>query len=54
MADYLFLIQVALVLGGAGLGVFLWSMRSGQYDEDVPLQGDRRDEESRTDRRSGS
>ena len=32
----LYLIPVALVLGGAGLAAFLWSLRSGQYDD---LQG---------------
>lgn len=32
----LFLIPVALVLGGLGLAAFLWSLRSGQYDD---LQG---------------
>ena len=48
--DFLYLIPVALVLGAAGLGAFLWSLRSGQYDdldgaaerilfdEDVPLK----------------
>lgn len=30
------LIVLSLVLGGAGLAVFLWSLRSGQYDD---LQG---------------
>ncbi|MCX7384875.1 MAG: cbb3-type cytochrome oxidase assembly protein CcoS [Alphaproteobacteria bacterium] len=30
------LILLSLVLGGAGLVVFLWSLRSGQYDD---LQG---------------
>lgn len=29
----LFLIPVALVLGLAGLGAFLWSLKSGQYDD---------------------
>lgn len=27
------LIPVALVLGGLGLAGFLWSLRSGQYDD---------------------
>ena len=31
--DFLYLIPVALVLGAAGLGAFLWSLRSGQYDD---------------------
>ncbi|MGO4837377.1 cbb3-type cytochrome oxidase assembly protein CcoS, partial [Rhizobiaceae sp. 2RAB30] len=28
-----YLIPVALFLGGLGLGAFLWSVRSGQYDD---------------------
>lgn len=50
MNDYFYLIPVALALGAAGLGAFLWCLRSGQYedldgaaerilyDEDVPLK----------------
>ena len=50
MSDFFYLIPVALVLGAAGLLVFLWSLRSGQYedldgaaerilfDDDVPLK----------------
>ena len=30
------LILLSLVLGGAGLAVFMWSLRSGQYED---LQG---------------
>ena len=33
MRDFFFLIPVALALGAAGLGAFLWSLRSGQYDD---------------------
>ena len=33
MMDFLYLIPVALVLGAAGLGAFLWSLRSGQYED---------------------
>jgi cbb3-type cytochrome oxidase maturation protein len=29
----LFLIPIALCLGGIGLAAFLWSLRSGQYDD---------------------
>ena len=29
----LILIPVALVLGGIGLAAFIWSIRSGQYDD---------------------
>ena len=33
MTGLLILIPVALLLGGVGLGAFLWSLRSGQYDD---------------------
>lgn len=33
MTDFFFLIPIALALGIAGLGAFLWSLRSGQYDD---------------------
>jgi cbb3-type cytochrome oxidase maturation protein len=36
MTAILALMALSLVLGGAGLGVFLWSLRSGQYED---LQG---------------
>ena len=32
-----FLIPVTLCMGGVGLGVFFWSLRSNQYDD---LSGD--------------
>jgi len=51
MSTLVFLIPVSLALGLIGLATFLWSMRSGQYDdldgaaarillddEDVPAQ----------------
>ncbi|SEO06794.1 cytochrome oxidase maturation protein, cbb3-type [Rhodospirillales bacterium URHD0017] len=50
MRDFYYLIPIALVLGVAGLLVFLWSLRNGQYedldgaaerillDDDVPLK----------------
>ncbi len=50
MKDFFYLIPIALILGAAGLLVFLWSLRSGQYedldgaaerilfDDDVPLK----------------
>lgn len=28
-----FLIPVALLLGGAGLAAFFWSLKSGQFDD---------------------
>lgn len=33
MSVLLFLIPVALVLGLIGLGAFVWSLKSGQYDD---------------------
>jgi cbb3-type cytochrome oxidase maturation protein len=33
MSAVLFLIPIALFLGALGLGAFLWSLRSGQYDD---------------------
>lgn len=29
----IFLIPIALVLGGVGLVAFLWSLKTGQYDD---------------------
>lgn len=33
MTDFLFLVPIALLLGAVGLGAFLWSLRSGQYED---------------------
>jgi cbb3-type cytochrome oxidase maturation protein len=33
MTGLLYLIPVALFLGVLGLGAFIWSLRSGQYDD---------------------
>jgi cbb3-type cytochrome oxidase maturation protein len=33
MTGLLYLIPVALFLGGLGLAGFIWSLRSGQYDD---------------------
>ena len=33
MTNLLILIPCALLLGGLGLAAFLWSLRSGQYDD---------------------
>jgi cbb3-type cytochrome oxidase maturation protein len=33
MTNLLILIPCALVLGGLGLAAFLWSLKSGQYDD---------------------
>ena len=33
MNALIFLIPIALGLGGLGLATFLWSLKSGQYDD---------------------
>jgi cbb3-type cytochrome oxidase maturation protein len=33
MTSLLFLIPAALALGGLGLAAFLWSLKSGQYED---------------------
>ncbi len=33
MSVIIYLIPVALLLGGLGLAAFLWSVRSGQFDD---------------------
>jgi cbb3-type cytochrome oxidase maturation protein len=33
MTILIFLIPVALLLGGLGLAAFLWALRSGQYED---------------------
>jgi cbb3-type cytochrome oxidase maturation protein len=33
MTVILYLLMASVVLGGGGLGIFLWSLRSGQYDD---------------------
>lgn len=33
MSSLIFLIPIALVLGGTALGAFLWSLKSGQYED---------------------
>jgi cbb3-type cytochrome oxidase maturation protein len=33
MNAILLLIAISLVMGGGGLALFLWSLRSGQYDD---------------------
>lgn len=33
MSILVFLIPAALLLGGLGLAAFMWSLRSGQYDD---------------------
>jgi cbb3-type cytochrome oxidase maturation protein len=33
MTVILYLLAVSLVLGAIGLGIFLWALRSGQFDD---------------------
>lgn len=33
MSSLIYLIPLALLLGGAALAAFMWSLRSGQYDD---------------------
>jgi len=33
MSSLVFLVPLALALGGAALWVFFWTLRSGQYDD---------------------
>jgi cbb3-type cytochrome oxidase maturation protein len=33
MSNLIYLIPIALLLGGIGLAAFLWSLKSGQYDD---------------------
>lgn len=40
MTSLVYLVPLALVLGGAAVGAFLWCLRSGQY-EDLDGAGER-------------
>lgn len=33
MSGLIFLIPLALILGGLGLAAFLWALKDGQYDD---------------------
>lgn len=33
MTDFFYLVPIALCLGLAGLAVFMWTLKSGQYDD---------------------
>lgn len=33
MLDFLYLVPIALVLGGLALGAFMWALGSGQYED---------------------
>jgi cbb3-type cytochrome oxidase maturation protein len=33
MTDFFYLIPIALALGAVGLAAFMWSLKSGQYED---------------------
>ena len=33
MSEFFYLIPISVLLGAAGLGIFLWTLRDGQYDD---------------------
>lgn len=33
MTDFFYLIPISIILGAAGLAIFLWTLRDGQYDD---------------------
>jgi cbb3-type cytochrome oxidase maturation protein len=33
MGDFFYLIPISVLLGAAGLAIFLWTLRDGQYDD---------------------
>lgn len=33
MSEFFYLILISLVLGAAGLAIFLWTLRDGQYED---------------------
>lgn len=33
MLNFLYLIPISVTLGAVGLAVFMWTLRSGQYDD---------------------
>lgn len=33
MGDFFFLIPISIILGAAGLVIFLWTLRHGQYED---------------------
>lgn len=65
MKTILFLIPLALFLGFVGLGAFLWSLRSGQYedlegaglrilidDEDKPITDEKEQQENNNEKKT--
>ena len=33
MSEFFYLIPISVLLGAAGLAIFLWTLRDGQYDD---------------------
>ncbi|WP_332686286.1 cbb3-type cytochrome oxidase assembly protein CcoS [Devosia sp.] len=33
MSEFFYLIPISVILGAAGLMIFLWTLRDGQYDD---------------------
>jgi cbb3-type cytochrome oxidase maturation protein len=33
MSEFFYLIPISVILGAAGLVIFLWTLRDGQYDD---------------------
>ena len=33
MSDFFYLIPISVLLGAAGLAIFLWTLRDGQYED---------------------
>lgn len=60
MSVLIYLIPIALFLGGLGLAGFLWALRNGQYEDldgaaqRILLDDDLNDEEERTDPQSST
>ncbi len=54
MTAILFLLPIALLLGAAGLGAFMWALKSGQFDDPegsaarILLDDDLEDEERKS------
>ena len=59
MSNLVFLIPIALFLGGLGLAAFIWSLSNGQYDdldgaaERILIDEEDREEPMRRARREG-
>ncbi|MDW5316734.1 cbb3-type cytochrome oxidase assembly protein CcoS [Rhizobium sp. PL01] len=55
MKSLIYLMPVAILLGSAGLGAFIWSLRSGQYEDmDGAAQRILLDDDRAVDRKDNS